>query len=212
MKITNFLSLLLMSVICWSCSGKSTNSEKDSVANAAATDSVTTVKPAKAELLVTPDLTLLEVKGNVKEIKGKESDNYVYGGCAKFDEEGNLTHYGNSDPIDRISNAKRDSENRLTNFLGGEWITVTWTDDKPSSKMVEFNELSTTETYKYADNGLITEITYCTKDEIEETENTKVATIVYPEDAFDNRGNWIKRVVTYPDRSITQIREILYYQ
>lgn len=211
MKFSNYLSLLLLSAACWSCAGKPSDSGDGNISADESADSVTTDQTAKPELLVTPDLTLLEVKGNVKEVKGIEADDYVYGRNAKFDENGNLTHYGSSDPVNEISDVRRDSDGRLTDFLGGDWISVTWSEDKPSSITDQYNELSQTETYKYDDNGLVTEITYRTEDAIEGIDSTSVVAVVYPEDAFDSKGNWIKRVIKHPGYTITQMREILYY-
>lgn len=163
------------------------------------------------ELFTTPDLTLLEVKGNVKEIKGKTSDNYVYEKAAKFDENGILTHYGSSEPIDKISNIKRDEDGKLTYFLGGEWMTVKWDNDLPLSLANQYNEMTTTETYKYDDKGRITQISQRIQDSIEGYDSTQDGIVSYPDDAFDKNGNWLKRVVKYPDFTITQVREIIYY-
>lgn len=106
MKLTNTLSVLLISIGCWSCSGASSTGGNDStaidtIATSATEDSI----QAQPELLVTPDLTLFEVKGNVKEIKVDGLDDFL-GGDAKFNENGELTHYGNNN--DKLSNVKRD--------------------------------------------------------------------------------------------------------
>lgn len=208
------LSLLLLSVFFWSCSGKTSGSKSDSVATdtAAVTAVKDSVEPEPvAELMVTPDLSLLEVKGNVKEIKGKVAGDYVYGGSARFDKDGKLTHYGNSEPIDRLSNIKRDDKNRLTYFLASAWTTVKWEGDKLLSVAEQMNEFTDTETYKYDSKGLVTEISCHSVDEAEGYDETVVAKVSYPADAFDSNGNWIKRVVKYPDHTETQIREITYY-
>lgn len=211
MKLTNTLSVLLISIGCWSCSGASSTGGNDStaidtIATSATEDSI----QAQPELLVTPDLTLLEVKGNVKEIKGKETDGYIYRGSAKFNENGELTHYGCSDPIDKLSNVKRDQDGRLIKFLADEWITVKWNAERPISVNSQMNECSTTETYTYGDDGLTIKILYqwYTFDE-EDGRNT--STITYPQDAFDEKGNWVKRVIKHSDRTITEEREIIYY-
>lgn len=214
MKLTNTFSVLLISIGCWSCSGASSTGGNDStaidtIATSATEDSI----QAQPELLVTPDLTLLEVKGNVKEIKGKETDGYIYGGSAKFNENGELTHYGHlidDRPVEEISEVERDKDGRLTLFIASEWMTIKWDAEKPISVMTNFNEEGTTETYTYGDDGFVTKISkrYCFGDEVDES---STATVTYPQDAFDEKGNWVKRVVKYPDHTETQVREIIYY-
>lgn len=203
------LSLIAAALIAAlaSCGGstKSESSDSDTTVVAEAT------VEESPQLLQTPDLALLEVKGNVKEIKGKTSGDYVYGKSARFDQEGNLTHFGNSVPIDKISNIERDSEGKLTDFLASEWMSVKWEGEKPLSMKLSYNEFSSTESYKYDNNGHIVEISSLNVDEIEETENTIVGTVTYPEDGFDANGNWVKRFVKYPDHTETQEREIIYY-
>ena len=213
MKFPITLSIFLVSASFLSCSGNSSTAgnANDSTATADTVAVAVKEEAPEPELLVTPDLTLLEVKGNVKEIKGKEADNYVYGKGAKFDKEGKLTHFGNSIPIDKISNIKRDKDGRLTDFLASEWATVKWDGERPLSMANQYNEFTETETYKYDDKGLISEITCRYQDEIEEIDETKVGKVTYPADAFDSNGNWVKRIVKYPDHTETQIREILYY-
>ena len=190
-----------------SCGGGSKSRTSD-------TDTAVVAETAESEdapaLLETPDLTLLEVKGNVKEINGKTVGDYVYGKNARFDQEGRLTHYGNSDPIAKISEVKRDSEGRLTDFLASEWMSVKWDGEKPLSVQLSYNEETFTDTYKY-DGALIVEVSEVYEDQIEETKTTSVGTITYPEDGFDAKGNWIKRIVKYPDHTKTQVREIIYY-
>lgn len=211
MRFTITLSIVLLGAVCWSCSGNSSNSKGN---DSAADDTVAipaTEDTVQPELLVTPDLTLLEVKGNVKEIKGKTVDDYVYGGNAKFNEKGELTHYGNSEPIDKISNVKRDGDGRLTYFLASEWMTVKWDGDRPLSVANQYNEMTNTNTYKYDDKGLIVEIKSRYQDEIEETDETQTAVVTYPADGFDAKGNWIKRTVKWPKGTITEAREIIYY-
>ena len=207
-KLLSFLIASVAMLMLASCGGAnaSSNSEKDSSEIAEVTE-----EPEEApQLLVTPDLTLLEVKGNVKEINGKQAGDYVYGNNALFDSEGHLTHYGNSDPIDKISEVKRDSDGRLTSFLASEWVTVKWDSEKPISLRLSINEYSCTESYKY-DNELVNEISVLSEDLMEETQTTAIGKVTYPEDGFDKNGNWIKRTVKYPDHTETHVREIVYY-
>lgn len=208
MKLTNTLSVLLISIGCWSCSGASSTGGNDStatdtIATSATEDSI----QAQPELLVTPDLTLFEVKGNVKEIKVDGLDDFL-GGDAKFNENGELTHYGNNN--DKLSNVKRDQDGRLTKFLTSEWITIKWDAEKPVSVTRDINEGTWTETYTYGDDGLTIKI-LCRYIYLGETDETYTATITYPQDAFDEKGNWVKRVIKHPDRTITEVREIIYY-
>lgn len=204
-----FLFALTINAMLLSCSNKTTTQTSDSIESD--TLELITEEQVMPDLLTTPDLTLLEVKGNVKEIKGKTYDNYVYGKAAKFDENGMLTHYGNSDPIDKISNIKRDEDGKLTYFLGGEWMTVKWDNDLPLSVANQYNEMTTTETYKYDDKGRITQISQRIQDSIEGEDSTYVGIVSYPEDAYDKNGNWLKRIVKYPNYTETQVREIIYY-
>ena len=210
MKSAIFIGAALL-MLTAGCAGSNDSADANAAAPADSTAVVDSVEAAVPDLLVTPDLTLLEVKGNVKEIKGKESGNYVYGGSAKFDTEGKLTHYGNSEPIDKLSNIKRDDAGRLTAFLASEWTSVKWEADRPASAKFEYNEMATTDTYKYNADGRLIEITRSWQDLCEETEESAVGTVTYPADAFDANGNWIKRIVKYPDHTETQEREIIYY-
>lgn len=211
MKFTITLSVVLLGAACWSCSGNSSNSKGN---DSAADDTVAiqaTEDTVQPELLVTPDLTLLEVKGNVKEIKGKEVGDYIYGDNAKFNEKGELTHYGNSEPIDKISNVKRDGEGRLIEFLISEWMTVKWEGDRPLSITYKYNEMTNTNTYKYDNKGLIVEIKNRYQDEIAGSDDIVTGIVTYPADGFDAKGNWIKRTVKWPTGTITEAREIIYY-
>lgn len=202
-----FLSLITIVtlVAASSCGSSSKSATTDSDSTAIVDETA-----EEPQLFETPDLALLEVKGNVKEIKGKTTGDYVYSKNARFDKEGRLTHYGWQEPIDKISNVERDSEGKLTNFLGSEWISVTWDAEMPLSVTLSYNECSNTETYKYA-NKRIAEISTLTVDLIEGTENTSIATVIYPADGFDANGNWVKRFVKYPSNTEIQVREIIYY-
>lgn len=193
------------------CSGSTAGNGADSTADSApAADSLTAdsasvqePEAAEAQLLVTPDLTLLEVKGNVKSIKGKVS--------AKFDEQGTLTHYGYSNPLDKISNVKRDSEGRLTYFLGSEWMTVKWDGGRLASLESRYNEFVNTDIYTYDEAGHIVKIVSKYVDENEETSETFTYVVTYPADGFDEKGNWVKRTVKYPDSTEAEVRTITYY-
>lgn len=207
-----FLIALTINVFLSSCTGRTAKQTSDSV-KADSSDTIVLVEgePSAPNLLITPDLTLLEVKGNVKEIKGKCTDNWCYGGSAKFDENGTLTHYGCSEPIDKLSHIKRDKDGKLTYFLAADWTTIKWDNNQPLSAEHQFNEFTETETYQYDDKGKVIKITHRYQDFGEETDDTTVETVIYPDDAFDKNGNWIKRIVKFPDHKETQIREITYY-
>lgn len=197
------------------CSGSAGGSKSDSTGADTAVladtagvseDSLQDAQDVKAELLDTPDLRLLEVKGNVKSIKTNSTAQ-----SARFDENGNLTHYGYADPIDKISNTKRNADGNLTAFLGSEWMKVKWKDGRPASIESQYNEMTSTETYTYDDAGRVVKITYRVTDSIEGTDDTEQRVVSYPADGFDEKGNWVKRTVKFPDRTETETRTITYY-
>ncbi len=207
---TAILAILTAGTMLTACSG---NSDKQT-ANLTDSDTVVAKQPQAApepEIFSTPDLTLLEVKGNVKEIKGLQAGDYVYGGNAKFDREGTLTHYGYSDPIVKLSNIKRDSDGNLTYFLADEWTTVTWKNGLPLSFRQQFNEITTIDTREFDEAGRVVKITHRYQDEIEGIDETQIGTVTYDSDAFDSNGNWTRRTIKYPDHTETQLRKIIYY-
>lgn len=162
------------------------------------------------ELLVTPDLTFLEVKGNVKEIVYVSGKKLIM--RARFDKNGNLTHYGiNTD--DKISEVKRNDKGQLIEFVSDDWKTVTWRNDRPAKVHGGYVDEpdSYTYVYTYDDQGLVNKIDYLYYSDIEDTTSTTTGTVTYPADAFDDNGNWLRRTVAYPDRTEKQERQITYY-
>lgn len=106
---------------------------------------------------------------------------------------------------------KRDKDGKLTYFLGSEWTTVKWDGERPLSIAGQYNEFTTKDTYKYGENGQVVGIDHWYEDLISEESSTEKATVTYPEGAFDAKGNWVKRIVKYPDHTETQVRDIIYY-
>lgn len=189
------------------CGGNGNSSAVDSNAgDAVANDSVAVVaeEPAPEEL-TTPDLTLLEVKGNVKRI-----ENVDMATGATFDKEGTLLTYVSDG---KISNVKRNDKGQLTDFLGADWMTVTWDGDRPAKIVDSFNELTLTDTYTYNDKGLVEKIVNRHEDAFEELDETTTLTFTYAPEDFDAHGNWLKRSVKLSNgNSYTSIRKIEYYE
>lgn len=182
--------------------------ETDTAATATDTTKSSTEEsgaPVAAEKLTTPDLALLEVRGNVRQIK---SENMAQE--ATFDKDGNLTTYGNSD---RISKVRRNDKGQLTSFLGSEWTTVEWVGNYPAKIENEYNELIITSTYTYGEKGLVEKESRQQQDLIEEIDETTVYTYTYAPEDFDTHGNWLKRKAKLSDgTSHTMSRKIYYYE
>lgn len=212
MKLTRIISGLSLSILLslglQACSGnsKSISSDSDVADSGEIVNDTVDAEQVAPKLLETPDLTLLEVKGNVKSITTKGMSP-----SAKFDEKGNLTHYGNSEPLDKISHVKRDENGYLLSFLGSEWMTVKWADGRPSSISDQYNELTQTFTNTYDNDGRVVKMVYRLVDEIENSDETETRQVTYPADGFDEKGNWIKRTVKTAYGPETETREIVYY-
>lgn len=200
MKHLKLICMLSLAVTV-SCSGNKATSDDANNNNA---EEITT-EVVQSEF-ITPDLSLCDVKGHVKEISDINGDILI----AKFDQDGNLLNYGNRD---RISNVQRDEENRLIEFLGSEWMKIEWDGNVPASIQNTYNELTYSDTYTRDANGNIIKITYRYQDMIEDIDNTEIRTIEYGSDSFDQQGNWIKRTITYPngDKDV-QERKITYFE
>lgn len=223
MKTTNLL-MLAFAIMLASCSKNAGVTDSNSDQGIDSTITETTVETSESQqlenLLSTPDLTLLELKGNVKEIKKeikdyKGMDCFVQSEKAKFDEDGKLTHYSDFDSQGKISHIKRDSEGKLVSFFGSEWTSVEWDGDRPASLDVQCNELEQTYYYTYDKNGRVIKIGHRVQDYNSETDEMIDTiynyTVTYPQDAFDSNGNWTCRIITSPNGPITQTRKIIYY-
>lgn len=219
MKTTNLL-MLAFAIMLASCSKNAGVTDSNSDQGIDSTITETTVETSESQqlenLLSTPDLTLLELKGNVKEIKKeiKEDGSFV-SEKAKFDENGKLTHYSDCDSQGKLSHVKRDSEGKLVSFFGSEWTSVEWDGNRPASLDVQCNELEETYYYTYDKNGRVIKIGHRVQDYNSETDEmidtTYNYTVTYPKDAFDTNGNWTCRIITSSEGSVTQKRKITYY-
>ncbi len=208
MKPTHLYSVLaccFVAVASGCNSGAKGNEQTDTLPE----PELSVVDEQKPQLLDTPDLRLLEVKGNVKEIKGEGVPPAI------FDENGTLTYYGYSEPMAKISHVKRNDDGELVYFLGDEWTTVKWENQRPVSIIGQYNEDTTTHTYSYNADGLRNYVEVKYVNEAEETTETHRYRIEYPQNAFDENGNWVKRIFTSDDAnnndSYEESRQIVYY-
>lgn len=201
----------------------------DSVIIGTVVDSSESQQP---ELFSTPDLILFELKGNVKEVRGRIS--------ARFDKEGRLTHYCSyfGSTCEKIFHLERDSGDRVTSLLSSTWIIkVGWDGDRPAS-LVEEKEPPSSDDYDrrrdYDRRGITWEMGFFAIDKYVYDENDRVVktryrkrrfiepgyiaddyVITYPQDAFDSCGNWLRRIIIpkcgYLGSSEIEGREIIYY-
>lgn len=206
MKKTRLTLLCISAVLLAGCSnakgGGAADSQQDAYSAAADSTAVTEEEVTKEEVFITPDLTLYELKGHVKSLSTGDGVT-----LARFNEAGEITHCMGTD---KISNVKRDADGRLVSFLGDEWMTITWKDGLPVKVEGQMNEWDNTNTYKYDEAGRVIENTLLAQWAGEDDETT-VFTITYPSDAFDENGNWIKRIRKSKSGTETEIRRIIYY-
>lgn len=197
LKIMCMLSIFL-TASCGS-NGKASSDTAVNVTN-------TTAEEAAIDVFSTPDLSLCDVRGHVKEITSPDGENLE----ARFDKDGNLLNYGSRD---RISNVERDENGRLVAFLGSEWMKVEWEGEVPLTIQNTYNEMTCSDTYTRDSDGKIVKIAYRYQDMIEETDETEIRMVEYGSDSFDTQGNWIKRTIVYPDGEKQIIeRKITYFE
>ena len=205
MNMKKSITISLLTVMLFAC-GNKTESKESSLQDAEGTNEVAQeVEEAPAAVeLVTPDLILCEVQGNVKQI---DDENYP---ATTFDESGNLIRHQSND---NISNVKRNDKGQLTDFLGTDWMTVEWEADRPSVIKHQWNEMTIIQKLTYDENGRISTIDQEYIDEmVGESERDKI-TYTYANEDIDSHGNWTKRTVKFGSEApYVQTRKIQYYE
>lgn len=162
-------NIILFIILCLSFSVSSCTSN-DSKAGDATKSAEGNGPAAKSsvEVMQTPDLTLFELKGNVKSVKDEYENTY------NFTKEGKLDL-----PESQI---KRDNEGRIISYTINEVTTeVQWNKD---GNVEGAKGVDHTTTYTYDDRGLLL------------TSYTEVDTwelSIYKYLKFDEQGNWVER-------------------
>lgn len=202
MKHSIFL-FATMAVLFTSCGNNSGNTGQP--ADATGTDSAVVEQPAVVEEFTTPDLTLVDVKGNVDTI-----ENVNWATSATFDKEGNLLTYGSDEKVTKM---KRDNDGQPVYFISSEHITVTWENDRPKTVETSLNEMTQTDTYVYNADGLMEKRIRRYVDLMEDSEKTVTTTYTYDPADFDSHGNWLKRAAKSDDgNSHVESRTISYHK
>lgn len=202
------ISISLMAVMFIACGNKNESNEQtdetsvDTTASEEASEE--NEETAAVVELITPDLTLCEVQGNVKSIV------YTDIPSTTFTEEGMLLTY---ESLDKISHEKRNDNGQLTYFLGSDWMTVVWDTDRPSEITDQMNEMSIVRKLTYDENGRVVAVDQVISDEIEGDSIHDKITYNYTSEDIDEHGNWVKRTVTFAGQQpFIETREIEYYQ
>lgn len=202
MKKTIFL-FATITMLFTSCGNNSGNTGQS--ADATGTDSAVVEQPAVVEEFTTPDLTLVDVKGNVDTI-----ENLNWATSATFDKEGNLLTY---DSDAKVTKMKRDNDGQPVYFISSGHITVTWENNRPKTVETSINEMTQTDTYVYNADGLMEKRIRRYVDLMEDSEKTVTTTYTYDPADFDSHGNWLKRAAKADDgNSYVETRTISYHK
>lgn len=198
MKFSIALSVLLMGVGCWSCSGNSSNQVNDTTATDKSAMPATE-ETVQSALLVTSDLTYAELNGKVKSVLNKNSDVKI-----EFDENGTIKS--------GLPRLKRDEEGRVSSWGYDEYF-VTWENGLPKTFTIrESDGGESCTTYIYDnDRRLVKASIACEYPGSDPF--TEERTYTYTSDSFDSCGNWVKRSVVsnQPGVSFEETRHIEYY-
>lgn len=206
------LPFLTLGLICLaSCAGKPTTApatqEADSETIALQATETESVPPAAPEL-VTPDLTLADVKGPVATVYITDADGNRYD-TYQFDAEGNIVkHAFTSDDFKRV---KRDDQGQITGW-GYDEYTVEWKDGKPVKFGTRESDGGTsTSTYEYNAEGQRVKSTTL-NDFPGDEPFTVILEYSYSPTDVDEHGNWTKRTVksSDPATTFTEKRVITY--